>query len=632
MKKIFLIIASMFALAACVREEMPSVKYPAVGDDEVLIEASITVPAMQETRSFTNPAISSLHLLVFDENGYLIQVCNAVPVSGFGVAKDTEYKFLVELGQSNYHRTIHFIANSPITVNEDGTSGYRLGEHERHVINNLYTQNGNEAYWSKVDLAEGITGVQKIVDGKQVYEPSETLKTALTKVPMVRNYTRVKLTNNASAYLKDTEIVMMNIPNMGSIAPLISDGHYAQFAARTGISNSEIGYDEISEQGYDGYEPKEMTLTNSSWGTMLEFYERHQQTNGRAVASPAYAIVRGHYVGASSTDTAYTYYKVDLCYTNTATNAVELYNLLRNIEYNIIITEVSGRGYGTIDEAAAGAASNNLNFAIETKSLNNISDGERRLSVEYTQRVLTEGETLFTLKYKYETNITTGATNNNAVTFSNLAGSVLAAVNEAGANDVAKYIVSNVAGSDGWNTVTFKTQAISGTKIQTIILTAGNLQRSIELILGKPYTMVLDMIPNSTANTVSQGVGVSVDAKITLPMGLPEALFPMQINIVAVEKSLSPDATKNVLPVITDLLPTGVPSTEGSHFGFVVTVEHDYYFKTDADGEFTGEYGNEVMLYFKTSIEDSSSVVNIYNPYFEIATDSFTAVATTGRK
>ena len=89
---------------------------------------------------------------------------------------------------------------------------------------------------------------------------------------------------------------------------------------------------------------------------------------------------------------------------------------------------------------------------------------------------------------------------------------------------------------------------------------------------------------------------------------------------------------KNVLPVITDLLPTGVPSTEGSHFGFVVTVEHDYYFKTDADGEFTGEYGNEVMLYFKTSIEDSSSVVNIYNPYFEIATDSFTAVATTGRK
>ena len=630
MKKAFLILTAIFALTACMREEFPA-NIPTCGEGSVLVEASITVPAMQETRSFANPAISSLHLLVFDENGYLVQVCDAVAVDGFGVEKDTEYKFLVELGQSNYHRTIHFIANSPITVNEDGTSGYRLGEHERHVINNLYTQNGNEAYWAKVDLADGITGVQKIVDGKQVYEPSETLKTALTKVPMVRNYTRVKLTNNASAYLKDTEIVMMNIPNMGSVAPLISDGNYAQFATRTGTSNSEIGYDEISAQGYDGYEPNDMTLTNTSWGTMLEFYERHQQTNGRAVASPAYAIVRGHYVGASSTDTAYTYYKVDLCYTNTATNAVELYNLLRNIEYNIIITEVSGRGYGTIDEAAAGAASNNLNFAIETKSLNNISDGERRLSVEYTQRVLTEGETLFTLKYKYETNITTGATNNSAVTFSNLAGSVLAVANEAGANDVAKYIVSNVAGSDGWNTVTFKSQAISGTKIQTIILTAGNLQRGVELILGKPYTMVLDMVPGSTTNTIAKGINKSIDAMIILPQGLPEALFPLQINLVAEAKSLSPDQNKNTIPVISGLNANGVPTSDGVYFGYVLTIEDTDYYERDEEGNITG-YNTSKTFYFRTSCEESSSKVNVYNPYFEIASDSFTAVATTGRK
>ena len=470
MKKIFAIVVAILTVTACVRDEFPTANHPERGEGNVLVEASIAVPAIQDTRSFANPEITSLHLLVFDENGYLVQVCDAVAVDGFGVEKDTEYKFLVELGQSNYSRTIHFIANSPITVNEDGTSGYRLGEHERHVINNLYTQNGNEAYWSKVDLADGITGVQKIVDGKQVYEPSETLMTALTKVPMVRNYTRVKLTNNASAYLKDTEIVMMNIPNMGSVAPLISDGNYAQFATRTGTSNSEIGYDEISAQGYDGYEPNDMALTNSSWGTMLEFYERHQQTNGRAVASPAYAIVRGHYVGASSTDTAYTYYKVDLCYTNTATNAVELYNLLRNIEYNIIITEVSGRGYGTIDEAAAGAASNNLNFAIETKNLNNISDGERRLSVEYTQRVLTEGETLFTLKYKYETNIKTGTTNNAAVTFSNLVGNVLAVNNASGTTDTQKYVVSNVTGADGWNTVTFREKLNTNGRAYCIII------------------------------------------------------------------------------------------------------------------------------------------------------------------
>ena len=591
----------------------------------VLVEASFTVPHMHETRSFESPAISSLHLLVFDENGYLIQVCDAEPVDSFGVETGIEYKYRVELGQSNYKRTIHLIANSPITINANGTSAYRLGEHERRVIDNLYTEGGNEAYWASVSLENGITGVQKIVGGKQVFEPSEELIEALTNVPMVRNYTRVKVTNNASAYLADAEIMMMNIPDRGSVAPLISDGNYAQFATHARAANSSLNYNDIAAQGYEGYEPNDMSLTNSTWGAMHEFYERRQQISGKEVATPAFAIVRGRYVGANGEDAEYSYYKIDICYTDETTGAVELYNLLRNIEYNITIIEVLGRGYATLNEAATNAASNNLNFAVETKSLNSISDGERRLSVEYTQRVLTEGDAEFTLKYKYETNISTGATNNNAVVFSNLAGNVLAVNNPNGATDAAKYIVSNVAGADGWNSVTFKSQAVSGTKLQTIILTAGNLQRSIELILGEPYTMTLDMVPGSSTNVVDSKVGAAVEAKISLPLGLPEALFPLEIYLVAEKMTLSPDATKNVLPVITGLSATGVPSSSGIHFGYIVTIEASYYYVEDANGNRTGEYRNEKMLYFKTSTADSSSRVNIYNPYFNIAYDSFTA-------
>lgn len=591
----------------------------------VLVEASFTVPHMHETRSFESPAISSLHLLVFDENGYLIQVCDAEPVDSFGAETGIEYKYRVELGQSNYKRTIHLIANSPITINADGTSAYRLGEHERRVIDNLYTEGGNEAYWASVSLENGITGVQKIVGGKQVFEPSEELIEALTNVPMVRNYTRVKVTNNASAYLADAEIMMMNIPDRGSVAPLISDGNYAQFATHARAANSSLNYNDIAAQGYEGYEPNDMSLTNSTWGAMHEFYERRQQISGKEVATPAFAIVRGRYVGANGEDAEYSYYKIDICYTDETTGAVELYNLLRNIEYNITIIDVLGRGYATLNEAATNAASNNLNFAVETKSLNSISDGERRLSVEYTQRVLTEGDAEFTLKYKYETNISTGATNNNAVVFSNLAGNVLAVNNPNGATDAAKYIVSNVAGADGWNSVTFKSQAVSGTKLQTIILTAGNLQRSIELILGEPYTMTLDMVPGSSTNVVDSKVGAAVEAKISLPLGLPEALFPLEIYLVAEKMTLSPDATKNVLPVITGLSATGVPSSSGIHFGYIVTIDASYYYVEDTNGNRTGEYRNEKMLYFKTSTADSSSRVNIYNPYFNIAYDSFTA-------
>jgi hypothetical protein len=60
-----------------------------------------------------------------------------------------------------------------------------------------------------------------------------------------------------------------------------------------------------------GYEPDNAQLTTTAWGTMHEFYERHQQRGGKAVATPAYAIVRGRYVGASATDTNYSYYKVN---------------------------------------------------------------------------------------------------------------------------------------------------------------------------------------------------------------------------------------------------------------------------------------------------------------------------------
>ena len=390
---------------------------------------------------------------------------------------------------------------------------------------------------------------------------------------------------------------------------------YAQFVTRNGTTNTAVGYNDIMAQGYNGYEPKNMTLKNTDWGTQLDFYERHQQTNGKEEASPAFAIVRGKYKEGNRTDANYCYYKVDLCYTNTATGGSELYNLLRNIQYNIIIKSVSGRGYSSAEEAAKNAASNNVSFAIEIKHLANLSDGERRLSVEYTQRLITEDNAIVSLKYKYEPDITKGTSDNDEVVFSNLVGNVLAVNNTNGATDYDKYVVSNVEGSDGWNTITFKSQAISGTRTQTIILSAGGLQRSVEFILGEPYHLTIDMPEN-----VASGVGKSVEAVLTLPKGLPQALFPLVFNIVVEKFSLSPDSSVagNNMPVVTGLNQYGEPIIGGSYFGYEVTITED---------EYNQENGNIKKLYFKTAFDDSSSVVNVYNPYFNIATDSFTTAA-----
>jgi hypothetical protein len=198
------------------------------------------------------------------------------------------------------------------------------------------------------------------------------------------------------------------------------------------------------------------------------------------------------------------------------------------------------------------------------------------------------------------------------VTFSNLAGNVLAVNNPNGATDYDKYVVSNVAGSDGWNTITFNTQTGSSTKTQTIILSAGGLQRSIEYILGEAYYMTIDM-PDS----VEAGVGKSVEATLTLQKGLPESIFPLVFNLVVEKFSLSPDASiaDNNLPVVMGLNQYGEPVSGGNYFGYEIEINLEDYNKAG---------GNIKRLYFKTALQDSSSGVYVYNPYFNNAYDSFT--------
>lgn len=640
MKKIFFALVAIFALAACVQEDLPLVGSPdnsAVCEGEVVIEGSLLLPAMQEaTRAFGSEAISRLHILVYDENGYLVQAEDAEASSSFGTTKETEYKFKVALAQSGYKRTVHLIANSPYETK----AGYKLGEHMRRVTDALLTTGKQEAFFGEVILTEGIkaevdengTPIRN-TDNKQ--KPNAYVVKNLTKVPMLRNYTRVTLTNNASSYLANAEIMMVNIPNSGSVAPLISDGVYAHYATRNVDAGTYTAknYTTLRNEGFVGYEPSGRELVNSTdqtsarttstvrtgvtdgWGTTIEFYERYQRKGDVTVATPAYAIVRGNYVVDDKPESAYTYYKIDLCYEED--NVVKLYNLLRNMQYDIIITNVAGKGYDSLEQDWDNiTASNNLSFSTQTQNLVNISDGFSRLSVEYTQKVLTPtnmDDGKFTLKYKYEPSIG-GSSNNSLVKFSgHEGGNVIAQV----VSDVAEIDSDGVA--TGWNIVTFKANSYTQVTRQTIMLSAENLSRQVEYILGDPYRMTLDMVPSSTDNKVTKTSGTTVDATITLPTGLPDALFPLEIFVVAESSSLS-----STLPVKTSLDSQGRPVANGNYFGYVVTYEADQYFKTDENGNrLENDWNNVIELSFKTNMDDSTSIVNAYNPYFDVATDSF---------
>ncbi|MBP3602195.1 MAG: membrane lipoprotein lipid attachment site-containing protein [Alistipes sp.] len=568
MKKILFAISMMFVLAACSHDNIGVEPNPEEG--AVLVNFSVQVPEMQvATRLFTDPKITSLHLLVFDENGYFVQAAEATGT--FGVVKDTEYNFSASLMQSPYKRVVHFIANSPI-------SDYEYGS-ETALINALTTSGSQDAYWQRVVLSNGIL------------EGNEEMATKFTKVPLVRNFVKISVDNQAKTIFDYEGIAVINVPDMGTVAPFnVNNGTYATYSAR-------IAYKTLNDAGYYGYEPSAMEIVNTDtsdpiFATEHYIYERRQNQDDEDYT---YVIIKGKYNNSETS----TYYKVDIVDDNK-----EPYNLLRNFNYVINIKSVLGPGYESADAAAKAAASNNISASIDTKNLLNISDGSSRLYVEYVNKVITKPGT-FTLKYKYLPNISDNTKDNynkpanNDVVLSNVEGDVIVSYTKASIDDA------------DWRTITFTTPGtITETKLQTITIKAGVLQREINLILCKPFDL------NVTSTTSGSALNDEAIVTLRLPAGLPAAIFPLEFVIVETGLSISPDASKsnNNLPVRTSLNVNGQTVSGGQYFGFVKKVEYSDYNPTNSDTP----AAKDIVCYFKLNKAITSGLnVNVYNEYIE---------------
>lgn len=562
----------MFVLAACSHDNIGVEPNPEEG--AVLVNFSVQVPEMQvATRSFTDPEITSLHLLVFDENGYFVQAAEATGT--FGVVKDTEYEFTASLMQSPYKRVVHFIANSPISDVEK----YEYGS-ETALINALTTSDSQDAYWQRVELPNGIL------------EGNDEMATKFTKVPLVRNFVKISVDNQANEIFEYEGIAVINVPDMGTVAPFnINKGTYATYSAG-------IAYNTLNNAGYYGYEPSDMEIVNTdtsnpTFATEHYIYERRQNQDDEDYT---YVIIKGKYNNSETS----TYYKVDIVDDNK-----EPYNLLRNFNYVINIKSVLGPGYASADAAAKAAASNNISASIDTKNLLNISDGSSRLYVEYVNKVITKPGT-FTLKYKYLPNISDNTQTNYNVPANDdvdlskvVEGDVIASSSKASSDDAS-----------GWRTITFTTPAtITETKLQTITIKAGVLQREINLILCKPFVLNVTSTPTGAA-------ALNADATVTLglPAGLPAAIFPLEFVIVETGLSISPDASENNLPVRTSLNVNGQTVSGGQYFGFVKKVEYSDYNPTNSDTP----AAKDIVCYFKLNKAITNGLnVKVYNEYFE---------------
>lgn len=631
MKKIFFALVAIFALGACIKEDLPVTGGNATNSEGGYVEVgfSVVLPDMKEaTRAIDAPAIERLHLLVFDDQGVLADAVPASPVNGWGVST-AETKFTAKLARTGHKRTIHLVANSPT----EDVNDYPMST-ESSIIAAMEVSGGKDAYWQRIEFPDGIydDGNPRYVkdeNGNDIptYYPHQDIIDKLTAVPLVRNYSRVKVVNaipSTGTQLYNVEFVLVNIPEKGSVAPF--NTNTGKFQA----INASSTYKTLLADSYNGYEPTGRELINDTFngGELIcedytgwvaataanadsgyhYLYERNQNIDPK---TPAYILVKGSYATASATPT---YYKVAIINTDGVS-----YNLLRNIQYTVSIKGVLGEGFKTAKEAYEAGPSNNLNFSVETKNLLNLSDGTRTIYVEYTQKVINTANTEVTLRYKYDD--TSKTTEERA----QLSDNVVIKVGDGKviSGDVNKGY--DTTDSDGWNTLSFTTASLpavgESAYSQIITLTAGAFTREVEFFLTNPYLLKLNM-PSKVPAVLGSAVAASLEIQPRLPMGI----FPLEFVVVAENNSLSPDATLNTLPVVTNVNLYGQPG--GSYFGYKVTLDYDDY--CTVSGE-TTTYNTIIPLYFKTNMADSATAVGsddgtdcyAYNQYHNIATDEF---------
>ena len=605
----------MFALVACSYDDLGSIPQQPTADGPVQVRFSVQVPDMlQATRTMSSQEITSLKLVVFDENGYFVDDADAM-VNGNASWDDDdtpdddneiqEQTYTVSLPQSASPRTIHFIANLP-----EGTK-FEYGS-ERELINALETSGTADAYWQRTEL-KSILGDVVSEDGKVTASAGSELAKALNKIPLVRNFAKVSVdSEDVKSVFTNVQIAVFNAPQRGKIAP------YNTNAGEWAAYSDDTDYADLTAAGYYGYVPTfddddfanvGINANGDISGTTQYLYEYNM--DGKKIEAGSkypFVIIAGSYQGHDTS-----YYKVDLVDTSG-----KYLNILRNFDYTVVIESVSGDGYSSADAAAAAAASNNINASIDTRNLLNISDGIGRLYVEYTTKYITDVTKPFTLKYKYVPSIQNQNTvDNDYVTTGSPTATNPVDLSQIVAGENAQIIASySVAGSDdadGWRTITITPKAEYG-KQQEITISASTMSRTVKLHTVNPYALTVKF-----DEPVIRYLGAQAPVTLAVPENLPEAIFPLEFVIVSEKGSLSPNAALENMPVKTGLNVNGQEG--GQYFGFVKTVTYEEYQALTAVG---GKVN--IVCNFKTAMEESATTVHVYNPYFTLASGSFTNV------
>ena len=599
-----------------------------------------------------NPSsdVKTLHLIVFDKNGMLVEVCEATKLGKSDhVDPDTGEThvggrhYTVTLTVTDEPRIIHYVANCPVDQVVYG--------HETSIIGNMFVdRNGSDgakteyetSYWARIEvpyiLVEETEVEQTDGTNKIVVSLVDEIKDDFTHVPLLRNYAEITVVDNTEQ--EDFEFIgftVYNLLNRGTVAPYNSNTQRFQSFIYTnqegGISN--YSYPQISSLGYEGHaltsaqlitdfirnDEGKVKIYNSN--EPFYVYERKVSVmtdeEEKWRESPPHIIIKGRYNHGEQVNenSPVYYYKMDLVYTGkdaSGNDEIKYYNILRNFKYKFTLKQVHDEGYTSLDLAVAGAAGNNISGSSSTSKLTNVSDNDGRLWVSYTDITLVTNDAV-TFRYKYIPNYygtegsayTKGDVHNELVKFENTVdGEVITGFVKA-TTDITSGEYA------GWREVTISVKApddIIRQQIVSLKTDNANLNRQIRFTLRKKLTMEVACSPKKVTNNSLQDMTVYVK----LPTGMTDDMFPLELNMETLDRTLSPDATKNTIPVTVGNSIIDGKRDELSYYYTVIIPTFDDYKAQPAGG---------FPTYWRTNKTNNASTFYVDNKYFNQGSDSW---------
>ena len=624
MKRLFILLFFLPMLFACSKEELFE------EGQEVVLNLSVDMGDLQSatTRNMGDnvEGTPALWLVVFDSEGYLVEWTKAYELAP---STDGPTTFKATLHATLEGRIMHFLLNY---VDNNTNLQFNYG-HENNIIGGLTVERTRDVYWQRVELPEGINGSTELTG---------TTKKYLTKVPLVRNFSKITVTENLTNF-ELLGFYVLNVPNRGTVAPFMNGSfikYYNETSTFNGTSFTPKTYTKLNSEGYTGAMPNDDVRINKhtvfTESTALlaptASYYLYESTyiNGDKDKTVS-VLLKGKYTNSENETKTY-WYRVDLVKANEKTGVIEYFDVLRNFAYNIKITQVTA-GKTSAKDAIEQPAGNNILSSLDIAHLTNVSDGKATLEVNYTDTVLISNDAV-TVRYKFtDTGTGTKNTNENIKNKTSECGWYLTYDGETAPISV------NIAtaGTDGWSNVTISVtdETITERKEVSITFFATSttkqvLSRTVHYTLMPKQTMLVEC-----PSRVNATVGTSLDVKILIPDGLPEAMFPLDFAIEAQAAGNSSYLAQYITPVNSEevSVQTGgsivdVPNLNGKKsFQYIVSLSYNEY-NVLTTGNRTLSNGQNVLMRiltttFKTNTAQSASTVYAYNRYFTLGKTSF---------